>query len=160
MYEACLESDDLRFVHSSKALSLHTLTHYTMLTSLTCKSLILSGGRGCRPGRRQRQYSTFAPPRTHAPVTNPRQGRRTRQLLSGRGGCKRGQMSASVSHKYISSSSSSEERPSLSVWTLASHPLHPESSCGLYIPYDTSRLQSRFNLWKICIAEVVGRPAI
>jgi len=51
-------------------------------------------------------------PRTHAPVTNPRQGRRTRQLLSGMDGCARGQMSASVSHKYITSSSSDGGFPS------------------------------------------------
>jgi len=45
-----------------------------------------------------------APPRTHAsPVTKPRQGRRTRQLFSGRGRCARGQMLASVSHKCSSS---------------------------------------------------------
>jgi len=90
--------------------------YYTMLTNLTRNALILSGGRGYRPGRRRRRTRHLPPPRTHAPVTNLRRGRRTRQLFSGRGGCARGQMSASVSHKY---SSSSEERASLSIWTPA-----------------------------------------
>jgi len=81
--------------------------YYTMRTTLTRNALILSGRRDYRPGRPRRRYSTFAPPRTHAPpVTNPRQGRCTRQLFSGRGECARGQMLASVSHKYSSSSSS------------------------------------------------------
>jgi len=35
--------------------------YYSMLTSLTRNALILSGGRGYRPGRRRRRYSTFAP---------------------------------------------------------------------------------------------------
>jgi len=35
--------------------------YYTMCRSLTCNALILSGGRGYRPGRRRRRCSTFAP---------------------------------------------------------------------------------------------------
>jgi len=37
------------------------IIYYTMLTRLTRNALILSGGRGYRPGRRRRRYSTFAP---------------------------------------------------------------------------------------------------
>ena len=37
-----------------------TCIYYTRRTSLTCNALILSGGRGYRPGRRRRWYSTFA----------------------------------------------------------------------------------------------------
>ena len=38
-----------------------TCIYYTRRTSLTCNALILSGGRGYRPGRRRRWYATFAP---------------------------------------------------------------------------------------------------
>jgi len=65
--------------------------YYTMFTSLTRNALILSGRHGLRPGAGTRH---LPPPRTHVPVTNSRQGRRPRQLLSGRAGCARGQMSA------------------------------------------------------------------
>jgi len=71
--------------------------NYTMLTSLTRNA----GGRASAP------VLDICPLPGHmSPVTNPRQGRHTRQLFSERGGCARGQMSVSVSHKYSSSSSS------------------------------------------------------
>jgi len=84
----CIET-----VHLPRTATALMSIYYTMLTSLTRNALILSGGRGYRPGRRRRRYSTFAPsPDTCPfPVTNPRQGRRTRQLFSERGGCARGQ---------------------------------------------------------------------
>jgi len=45
-----------------------SINYYTMRTRLTCNALMLSGGRGYRPGRRRRRYSTFAP----SPDTCPR----------------------------------------------------------------------------------------
>ena len=45
-----------------------SINYYTMRRRLTCNALMLSGGRGYRPGRRRRRYSTFAP----SPDTCPR----------------------------------------------------------------------------------------
>jgi len=48
-----------------------TISTISMFTRLMCKALILRGGHGyigpARSGHRRRQYSTFAPSRTHAP---------------------------------------------------------------------------------------------
>jgi len=60
------------------------------------RSLASANSYLCSQGR----YSTFAStPDTCPPVTNARRGRRTRQLISGRGGCASGQMSTSVSQQ-------------------------------------------------------------
>jgi len=72
--------------------------YYTMCISFTRNALILSGGRGYSLALVVVGADTrhLPPPRTHVPVTNPRQDRRTRQLFSGRGGCAKRQMSVSV----------------------------------------------------------------
>jgi len=96
----CQVINSHHYCHKKTSLADDPFSHviyYIMRTSLTCNALILSGGRGYRPDRHLRRYSTCAPsPDTCPPVTNPHQGRRMRQLLLGRGRCTRGQMSASV----------------------------------------------------------------
>jgi len=47
--------------HVLNAISMGCTSSYSMFTSLTHKALILSGGRGLRPGRRRRQYSQVQP---------------------------------------------------------------------------------------------------
>jgi len=79
---------------------------YYVHTSLTHNALTLCGGRAWLQARpSSAPVLDICPlPGYTASVTDPRQGKRTRQLFSGTGGHAKGQMSASISHKYSTSS--------------------------------------------------------
>jgi len=90
------DAQDRRYIRLFAVAIQPTESTIPMCTRITRNALILSGGRGLRPGPGAGTRH-LPPPRTHALVTNPRRGRRMRQLFSGRGGCACEQMSASVS---------------------------------------------------------------
>ena len=87
-------------LNSHTHIQIHTSLSYLTYKAPRCNALILIGGRGYRPDRRRRRYSTFAPFPDTPPVTSPRLGqtkeRCMRRLFSWEGQVSGEQMSGHV----------------------------------------------------------------